>query len=163
MRRLVATLLSSLPELFNATIFLSFIIVLFGILGVQQFAGVTYYRCRLTPVPVNSTYWPKSTEYPNVCSPPGSGGNYNCPSTMTCGSPIDYGISLADDGVYNDPIGLYGISVFDNFGFAFLSVVQSITKDGWTKIMYNVGSNIHNLSSLQMVLMPLLPRFTVVR
>lgn len=35
MRRLVVTLFSSLPALFNVSIFLSFIIILFGILGLQ--------------------------------------------------------------------------------------------------------------------------------
>lgn len=35
MRRLVTTLIESLPALLNVTIFLSFIIILFGILGLQ--------------------------------------------------------------------------------------------------------------------------------
>ena len=35
MRRLVSALIGSLPDLANVTIFLSFIIILFGILGLQ--------------------------------------------------------------------------------------------------------------------------------
>ena len=58
MRRLVSTLLSSMPELLNVVIFLSFIFLLFGILGTQLFNGLMYNKCRLTERPVNDTYWP---------------------------------------------------------------------------------------------------------
>ena len=101
MRRLVSTLIQSLPELGNATIFLAFIIILFGILGLQQFNGVIYYKCRLTEQPVNSTYWPKSPDHVRVCSPAGDGA-FSCPVGLYCGSPVNVGISLADDGVYSD-------------------------------------------------------------
>lgn len=49
MRVLVATLLDSLPALGNVVIFLLFIVILFGILGLQIFMGALESRCRLTP------------------------------------------------------------------------------------------------------------------
>jgi hypothetical protein len=52
MRRLIESLLASLPSLGNAVVFMFFIFILFGILGVQQFKGMTYQRCRLTEKPV---------------------------------------------------------------------------------------------------------------
>jgi hypothetical protein len=137
LRRAANTLINSLPELGNATVFISFIIMLFAILGLQQFTGVTYYRCRLTQKPLNSTYWPKSPLYTNVCSP-NADGEYQCPEGLYCGSPHEYGISLEDDGVYDDPVIQFGICSFDNIAHAILAVVQSLTIEGWTTIMYNV-------------------------
>jgi hypothetical protein len=64
MRSLVGTLLVSIPELVNAGIFILFIIILFSIFGLQQFAGILHFRCRTTSTPLNATYWPKSSEYP---------------------------------------------------------------------------------------------------
>ena len=64
MRRLVSTLLRSLPELGSAGVFIAFMLFLFTILGLQQFSGVIYNKCRVTPEPIiNGTYWPKSPIY----------------------------------------------------------------------------------------------------
>ena len=101
MRKLVTTLLKSLPEIGNATVFILFMLILFSILGLQQFTGVIYYRCRTTAEPLNATYWEKSADFPRICSPWGD-GLYSCPTGLYCGSPLDYGISLEDDGVYSD-------------------------------------------------------------
>lgn len=49
MRRLISSLLASLPSLGNAVVFMMFVFLLFGILGVQQFGGTFYRRCRITP------------------------------------------------------------------------------------------------------------------
>jgi Ion transport protein len=135
MRSLVGTLLVSIPELLNAGFFILFLIILFSIFGLQQFEGLLHYRCRLTEKPVNSTFWPISNIHVRVCSPSNKGDN-NCPSDMWCGSPIQYGISLKDDGVFNDPIPFYGINTFDNIGSAILSVFQTITAENWTSMMY---------------------------
>lgn len=71
MRKLIKALLNSIPQLANVLIFLTFIILLFGILGLQEFKGKVYNRCRTTPEPVNATYWPKSTEHTQICSKEG--------------------------------------------------------------------------------------------
>lgn len=63
MRKLVRALINSLPQLINVLIILFFIILLFGILGLQQFNRTIYNRCRTTPKPLNATYWPKSEDY----------------------------------------------------------------------------------------------------
>lgn len=34
----------------------------------------------------------------------------------------------------------YGITNFDNFGLAMLTVFQCITLEGWTDVLYNVNS-----------------------
>lgn len=128
MRRLVSTLLKSLPELGNATIFILFMVGLFSVLGLQQFSGVIYYRCRETERPLNATYWPRSKIYTRVCSPnDNAGGNYQCPDGLYCGSPLQYNIPLEYDGVYDDHRIQFAISSFDHFGQALLAVIQTMT------------------------------------
>lgn len=48
MKKLVKTLIISLPLLGNVVALLAFIILLFGILGLNVFCGNLYYRCRTT-------------------------------------------------------------------------------------------------------------------
>lgn len=81
MRRLVSTLLRALPDLGNSAVFTLFMACLMAILGLQQFAGVQYFRCRTTPRPVGGV-WPKSPEAWRICSnnTNGGGGDYECPS-----------------------------------------------------------------------------------
>ena len=120
-RRQVSILLKSLPELGNTTFFLLFITILFSIIGLQQFSGIIYHRCRLTERPLNSTYWPKSPIHTRVCSPEGY-GDFQCPKGLYCGAPSEYGISLEDDGVYTDKYIQFGIGSFDNIAQAFIGV-----------------------------------------
>jgi len=89
MQRLVNALIGSIPELGNVAIFFVFIFILFGIMGVQQFSGTLYGRCRETMNPLNATYWQTSSDS-NIC---GSGGvlYYQCTSG-TCGNWLDHDI-----------------------------------------------------------------------
>jgi hypothetical protein len=58
MKRLVATLLMSLPQMGYLVSFVIFFIGVFAILGIQMFARDLYYRCRLTDFPTNNfTEW----------------------------------------------------------------------------------------------------------
>jgi hypothetical protein len=65
MRILVASLLDALPDLANVVVFLTFILVLFGILGLSIFMGATENRCRTTPAPVDGK-WPAGN-YSRLC------------------------------------------------------------------------------------------------
>jgi hypothetical protein len=85
MKRIIKTLLLSLPDLANVAIFMSFFFIVFGILGVQQFCGYTYYFCRLTPQPVNGT-WAIDPNQSNLCSKD-SGGLNGCNPMTWCGAP----------------------------------------------------------------------------
>lgn len=101
MRRLVGTLISSMPKLLNVLFFFAFIFTLFGIMGLQLYSGKIYNKCRLTEQPINETYWPKSDDYPRSCSQVPHIG-YQCPEGLYCGGPSQFNISLKDDGVYED-------------------------------------------------------------
>ena len=67
MRRLISSLIESLPALANVVIFLLFVFLLFGILGVQTFVGKTYYRCRSTEQPINDQ-WPIDESVDRLCN-----------------------------------------------------------------------------------------------
>jgi hypothetical protein len=49
-----------------------------------------------------------------------------------------YDISLEDDGVYQSELINYGIITFDNLPISMLTILQIITLEGWSSIMYNV-------------------------
>ncbi|CAB1112699.1 unnamed protein product [Ectocarpus sp. CCAP 1310/34] len=56
LQHLVVSMLKSVPQLVSVLILLQFIFVVFGILGIQLFAGKQHSRCRLTPYPVTTAF-----------------------------------------------------------------------------------------------------------
>ena len=64
LRKQVAALLRSVMGLVNVSVFLLFIFILFGIMGLQWFSGSIYYACRTTEFPVGmpdgSFVWERS-------------------------------------------------------------------------------------------------------
>lgn len=55
-RVLISALFKALPGLTNVIIFLAFMLVLYGTLGIQLFSGLTENRCRVTKEPVNGEW-----------------------------------------------------------------------------------------------------------
>ena len=148
MRRLISSLIESLPALANVVIFLLFVFLLFGILGVQTFVGKTYYRCRTTERPENG-FWTIDESIKRLCNKE-NGGQFNCPSGLFCGTPEDEpGWSLSKDNVSSNELIDYGIITFDHIGVGLLTIFQTITLEGWTKIMYNyMDSNLTPMAVL---------------
>lgn len=56
LQHLVVNLLRSVPQLLSVVVLLQFIFIVFGIFGIQIFAGKQHSRCRLTPYPVTTTF-----------------------------------------------------------------------------------------------------------
>ena len=48
----------------------------------------------------------------------------------------------------------YGITSFDNIGFAMLTVFQCVTMEGWTQILYWVSMNTNSIITFQMTFVP---------
>ena len=153
MRRLVTALLSALPALGNAVLFMIFFFILFGIMGVQQFGSSLYQRCRFTEEPSTDGLWPYDPQIDNLCSKD-SMGNYQCPEDRFCKTPHDGNLETSIDDIANDQMINYGITVFDNLGISFVTVFQMITLEGWAKIMYNLmDSNISWMAILFSILL----------
>ena len=121
MRRLISSLIESLPALANVVIFLLFVFLLFGILGVQTFVGKTYYRCRYTEQPVDDK-WPIDESIQRLCNLD-NGGQFNCPDGMFCGTPENEpSWSLSKDNVSSSELIDYGIINFDHIGVGLLAI-----------------------------------------
>ena len=115
-------------------------------MGLQWFSGSIFYACRVTSAPIpGELVWEKSplaTEA--VCSTSGGTNDYNtisgyqCPVNTFCGSPLDYGLTLEDDGVYYNAYIQFGRASFTNIFDSILAVFQIITNDNWTLIIYNL-------------------------
>ena len=131
-KRLVATVIHSLPDLFNLVIFMLFIFILFGIVGLQQFQGLEFNRCRTTPAPVNGV-WPLDTSVSTLCTLNKAG---SCPAGSTCGNPLTYSLTPHETDAQAEMLG-GGLVNFDNIGQSVLSIFQCLTLVGWSQMMYN--------------------------
>lgn len=163
MRVLVLGMLKALPMLLDVVGLCSFAFLVFGIVGLQLYAGVLKYRCgvpdftnaTLVPSPPPSlvqtyssvsykvtpgledsfcsgrmsdeTVWVDDGGTPALLNagPPGTG--YVCPSS-----------TLESDGQFctsfRNPNE--GFTSFDNILWAWLTIFQCITMEGWTDVMY---------------------------
>ena len=108
MRKQISSLLGSLPSLMNAVLFQFFIFLLFGILGVQQFGGTMYNRCRFTEEPVDGE-WPYDESVERLCE-----STSNCPAGEFCRNPLDANLSESIDKPEEQELIDYGVTSFDN-------------------------------------------------
>ena len=138
MKELVEALLKSIPELANVVLFLAFIFIIFAILGVHQFNGEWYWRCRITPKPVQyegtPEHWPIDRNITRLC-----GAGYSCPSNRYCGHPDQDWLDLNTENITIMKEVSYGITNYDNLGFALKSIFQVVTLEGWVDMMYAVS------------------------
>ena len=95
--------------------------MLFGILGIQQFQGTMYRRCRFTEFPNEDGTWPIDPEVNHLCSPNNQGTGI-CPENRYCKEPADANLSSGIDDPQNDRLIMYGIISFDNLIWAMVSI-----------------------------------------
>ena len=145
MATLVETLLSSMKSLGGILGLATFFFLIFAILGISQWIGLTHYRCRLTETPqfypdANVTDW-LTVPGDNLLCGVRTCDDYNGASTF-CGSMVEwqdiYG-NLTVPDIYRDGKNAeanYGVTNFDNIGTALITIFQCITMEGWTSIMY---------------------------
>ncbi|KAK9829920.1 hypothetical protein WJX72_008649 [[Myrmecia] bisecta] len=114
MQLLVDTLVQSLPLLVNVVVLIVWILLVFGIMGVELFQGATRGRC-VDAAGNQATELAVDQVCRDIHGPPGS---YSCPAPYTCSATFD--------------APNLGRSSFDNFGFAVLDILQTITLESWT-------------------------------
>ena len=95
----------------------SFFLAVFAILGVQLFQGSLHQRCMLTGTTV------VDTTNESLCRlGVGVENEFGCPVGQYCG----------DSGMpFND-----GVTGFDNFGQALVTIITVMTLEGWTNTVY---------------------------
>ncbi|XP_072502787.1 voltage-dependent T-type calcium channel subunit alpha-1G-like isoform X11 [Notamacropus eugenii] len=167
MRILVTLLLDTLPMLGNVLLLCFFVFFIFGIVGVQLWAGLLRNRCFLPenfsiPLSVDlERYYQTENEdeSPFICSQPRENGMRSCRSVPTLrgeggGGPpcvLDYDAYNSSSNTTcvnwnqyytNCSAGEHnpfkGAINFDNIGYAWIAIFQVITLEGWVDIMYFV-------------------------
>ncbi|EEH58460.1 voltage-gated ion channel superfamily [Micromonas pusilla CCMP1545] len=113
MRVIVGTLLGALPKLFDVFVLVFFLFFIYGVVGVQLFMGKMDQKCATL-----------ASEYPNH-------GDSNTGTSCDAGS---YCIEETN----KDNLPNFGLTTFNHIGWAWLTIFQSISMEGWTTIMYRV-------------------------
>jgi hypothetical protein len=68
LRKQVGALIKALPDFANVALFFLFVFYLFGTLGLYQYNGILYNRCRLNPIPESDMVWKVNETETRVCS-----------------------------------------------------------------------------------------------
>ena len=133
MKKLIVSLGHSLASLSYAGLFLLFVFLIFGIFGIKQFSGKFYYRCRIGEEPA-SGFWPYSDiGGERLCSP---AHHEPCPQGTICARPSDHNLDFEKEHINDSALINYGVTKFDSLPYAFVTIFQMITMEGWVDIMY---------------------------
>uniref|UniRef100_A0A8C1VG39 Voltage-dependent T-type calcium channel subunit alpha n=1 Tax=Cyprinus carpio TaxID=7962 RepID=A0A8C1VG39_CYPCA len=164
MRILVTLLLDTLPMLGNVLLLCFFVFFIFGIVGVQLWAGLLRNRCFFDSVKISvSQYYrlDETDDIPFICSTTRDNGMLHCsniPKRRVGGADCELTADNVTDLAFKDPPhhgcvnwNLYynncnasehnphkGAINFDNIGYAWIAIFQVITLEGWVDIMYYV-------------------------
>ncbi|XP_045525614.1 muscle calcium channel subunit alpha-1-like isoform X1 [Pieris brassicae] len=111
------SILKAMVPLFHIAFLVLFVIIIYAIIGLELFSGVLHDTCF-----DNETK--KMVDDPFPCSREADVGNH-CDEGQIC---KDYWVGIN-----------FGITNFDNIGYAMLTVFQCITLEGWTDIMYAIA------------------------
>uniref|UniRef100_A0A8C9YIW4 Voltage-dependent T-type calcium channel subunit alpha n=1 Tax=Sander lucioperca TaxID=283035 RepID=A0A8C9YIW4_SANLU len=147
MRILVNLLLDTLPMLGNVLLLCFFVFFIFGIIGVQLWAGLLRNRCYLEEnftlssgmTPPAPYYQPEENdERPFICSLASDNGIMSCADVPALvGLCINWNqyYTRCHTGSGNPHKGAIN---FDNIVYAWIVIFQVITLEGWVEIMYYV-------------------------
>eukprot|EP00759_Apiculatamorpha_spiralis_P019666 PhF_6_TR25502/c0_g1_i2/m.35543 len=121
LKAIVTVLIRSFAQLANVLGLAVFAFLIFGILGVQLWGGEMKFRCMMQNATTN-TWSLYSPDNPLFCNDPGSPAmGVDCPGNTSCLP-------------YQNPNR--GYTSFDHMGWAFLTIFQTMTLEGWSSIMY---------------------------
>ncbi|KAM8869009.1 voltage-dependent T-type calcium channel subunit alpha-1I-like [Spinachia spinachia] len=168
MRDIVSALLIIFPMLANVLCLYMFVVHIFGVIGVQMWAGRLRNRCFLGEDPtamynvsLSPYYVTKNNEFqPFLCSPEGMSGHHcgEVPpyqeNDQTCSlappAPNVFGLTGAGPNACVNWNVLYnvcragaqnpnnGATNFDNIAYAWINIFQVVTLEGWSNIMFYV-------------------------
>uniref|UniRef100_A0A672Y8E4 Calcium voltage-gated channel subunit alpha1 I n=1 Tax=Sphaeramia orbicularis TaxID=375764 RepID=A0A672Y8E4_9TELE len=163
MRILVNLLLDTLPMLGNVLLLCFFVFFIFGIIGVQLWAGLLRNRCypeeNFTLLPKPYYMADEDDERPFICSLPVDNGIMACSDVPARREGGRACCLDKDDALYRH-VSVAGLCVnwnqyytrchtgytnphkgainFDNIAYAWIVIFQVITLEGWVEIMYYV-------------------------
>ncbi|XP_048873749.1 voltage-dependent L-type calcium channel subunit alpha-1D-like isoform X2 [Brienomyrus brachyistius] len=109
------SIIKAMVPLLHIALLVLFVIIIYAIIGLELFIGKMHATCYFTGTVT------MAEEEPSPCAISGHGRH--CPSNDT----------VCRDGWHGPN---WGITNFDNFAFAMLTVFQCITMEGWTDVLY---------------------------
>ncbi|XP_065218942.1 muscle calcium channel subunit alpha-1 isoform X4 [Planococcus citri] len=117
------SILRAMVPLLHIALLVLFVIIIYAIIGLELFSGKLHKTCF-----DNNTG--EMMEEPHPCAPKEPG--FMCSSLNLENEKANY---ICCD-YWEGPN--FGITNFDNFGLAMLTVFQCITLEGWTDVLYNI-------------------------
>ena len=138
MRRLVAIILRSVPDLANTQFFMLFFFLVFGIIGIQNFHGAIYYRCRLTEYPIDGVWEVDRRQANKICAPliTDQSDFRACHAGTFCGSPmLNATVDPLIDNPWQDKSIEYNTVNFNELWSAMVLVFEALTLEGWSTQM----------------------------
>ncbi|XP_068234737.1 muscle calcium channel subunit alpha-1-like isoform X6 [Palaemon carinicauda] len=121
------SILKAMVPLLNIALLVMFVIIIYAIIGLELFSGALHFTCYN-----NETG--NRMENPHPCDNDSVG--FLCSNLNHDGQYF-----VCKDG-WEGPN--FGITNFDNFGLAMLTVFQCITMEGWTDMMYYIADAMGN-------------------
>ncbi|TSM20246.1 Voltage-dependent L-type calcium channel subunit alpha-1C [Bagarius yarrelli] len=114
------SIIKAMVPLLHIALLVLFVIIIYAIIGLELFMGKMHRACFFFR---NGHRGPIAEEKPAPCAPNNAHGRHcNPPNITQC----MMGWEGPNDGITN----------FDNFAFAMLTVFQCITMEGWTDVLY---------------------------
>ncbi|KAJ0057386.1 hypothetical protein NL108_005284, partial [Boleophthalmus pectinirostris] len=110
------SIIKAMVPLLHIALLVLFVIIIYAIIGLELFMGKMHKTCVYSHTGLNAE------EKPAPCAPNGGYGRHCTRNGTEC----TMGWEGPNDGITN----------FDNFAFAMLTVFQCITMEGWTDVLY---------------------------
>ncbi|XP_037837054.1 voltage-dependent L-type calcium channel subunit alpha-1C isoform X1 [Kryptolebias marmoratus] len=115
------SIIKAMVPLLHIALLVLFVIIIYAIIGLELFMGKMHKTCTHT----HNLSGANAEEKPAPCAPDGAYGRH----CMQNGTKCQGGWEGPNEGITN----------FDNFAFAMLTVFQCITMEGWTDVLYWVN------------------------
>ncbi|XP_053505780.1 voltage-dependent L-type calcium channel subunit alpha-1C isoform X1 [Ictalurus furcatus] len=122
------SIIKAMVPLLHIALLVLFVIIIYAIIGLELFMGKMHRACFSFR---NGHRGPLAEEKPAPCAPNNAHGRHCTPANIT---QCMMGWEGPNDGITN----------FDNFAFAMLTVFQCITMEGWTDVLYWVNDAVGN-------------------
>ncbi|XP_073994416.1 ca[2+]-channel protein alpha[[1]] subunit D isoform X2 [Rhodnius prolixus] len=119
------SILRAMVPLLHIALLVLFVIIIYAIIGLELFSGTLHKTCY-------DNITREVMDEPHPCSDI-EGSGFQC---------TFYGKDMVCEDGWDGPN--FGITNFDNFGLAMLTVFQCITLEGWTDVLYNIEDSLGN-------------------
>ncbi|XP_067392329.1 voltage-dependent L-type calcium channel subunit alpha-1C isoform X6 [Emydura macquarii macquarii] len=113
------SIIKAMVPLLHIALLVLFVIIIYAIIGLELFMGKMHKTCYSVQGGLTDT---PADEDPSPCAPPQLAHGRQCQNGTEC------------KPGWEGP--RHGITNFDNFAFAMLTVFQCITMEGWTDVLY---------------------------